>query len=161
MLATGHDKVQEWMTFPAITVSPTTSLRAAERLMKEYRIRHLPVLKDDKLVGILSSGDIRRASPSNTTSLSIWELQYLWDRVQVEEVMTRSVVAIRADAPVHDAVCLMLEHRFSSLPVLGSDGRLIGMLTETDLFHLLVQLFEGGIDSFAASTSDIQTAETS
>jgi acetoin utilization protein AcuB len=136
-------KVRDCMTCPAITIPAAASLRDAEKLMKEYNIRHLPVLKGDKLAGILSSGDLRRARPSDAVSLSIWEINYLWDQLKVEAAMTRQVVTVRDDVPVVDAIRLMLEHRFSSLPVVNADGKPAGMLTEVDIFRLVIQVSEG------------------
>jgi len=131
-------KVQDWMNYHVITISATASLRVAEALMKEYNIRHLPVVKGDKLVGILSSGDIRRAQPSDATSLSIWELHYLWDQLIVDGAMTHRAITTTADTPVIDAVRLMLNHRFNCLPVINSNDQLSGILTEVDVFRLLI-----------------------
>jgi CBS domain-containing protein len=130
------------MTSPAVTVSVDESLRVATELLKEYNIRHLPVLKGSKLVGILSSGDIRRASPSDATSLSYWELTYLWDKLTVEQTMSQPVKTVKADTPMVEAVRLMFEHRFSSLPVVDSANHLVGILTETDIFRLFIQMTE-------------------
>jgi acetoin utilization protein AcuB len=128
--------------------------------MKEYNIRHLPVVKNNKLVGILSSGDIRRASPSYATSLSVWELQYLWERIRVENVMTQRVITVGPDVTVIAAVRLMLENRFNSLPVVVASGQVVGMLTEVDIFHLLIQESENMSKSLANSQSEIQVAAT-
>jgi acetoin utilization protein AcuB len=138
-------KVQDCMTSPAITISATASLRDAEELMKEYNVRHLPVVKNGKLTGILSSGDIRRARPSDAVSLSIWEINYLWDRLTVESAMTRHVVTVTADTPVMEAVRLMLENRFNSLPVVDSGGHPAGIMTEVDVFRLVLQTAENKV----------------
>jgi CBS domain-containing protein len=132
-------KVQDCMTAPAVTISATASLRDAEQVMKEYSIRHLPVVRDGKLVGILSSGDLRRASPSDAVSLSIWEINYLWDRLKVESAMTTHVFTVAPDTPVVEAVRLMLEHRFNSLPVIDAARHPVGILTEVDVFRLIIQ----------------------
>jgi acetoin utilization protein AcuB len=136
-------RVQSCMTSPAITSFATVSIGLAQSLMDEYNIRHLPVVDDSNgLIGILSSGDIRRASPSDATSLSVWEIRYLWDKLTVENVMTRRVVTISPDAPIVNAVRLMLDNRFNSLPVVEATGRLVGILTEVDLYRLIVELSE-------------------
>jgi acetoin utilization protein AcuB len=132
-------KVQDCMTAPALTIPAKASLRDAGQVMKEYNIRHLPVVQDGKLVGILSSGDLRRANPSDAVSLSIWEINYLWDQLKVESAMTRHVITVKPETPVIEAVQLMLEHRFNSLPVVDDTGAPIGMLTEVDVFRLVIK----------------------
>jgi CBS domain-containing protein len=144
-------KVQHGMTAPAITIAAKASLRDAGQVMKEYNIRHLVVVRDGKLAGILSSGDLRRASPSDAVSLSIWEINYLWDRLTVESAMTGHVVTVKPETPMIEAVRLMLEHRFNSLPVVDDDGAPIGMLTEVDVFRLLIQSVEDSVKLVAAS----------
>ena len=155
-----HTKVQDCMTYPAITISNIASLAAADKLMKEYNIRHLPVVKADKLVGILSSGDIRRASPSDATTLSVWELRYLWERVKIEEAMTRQAITVRPDTPVIEAVSVMLERRFNCLPVIDSAEHPVGILTEVDIFRLLIQQSEEMSKSLATAPSEIRFAAT-
>ncbi|MEO8391919.1 MAG: CBS domain-containing protein [Chloroflexota bacterium] len=135
-------KVQDCMTHPAMTVAPNTSIRFAQQLMHNNYFRHLPVVKDHHLVGILSSGDIRRASPSDATSLSIWEMHSLWERVKVEQVMSRQVITVKPDTSILEAVCLMVEHGFNSLPVVEDSGQLVGILTEIDVFRLLMRAAE-------------------
>src|SRR5690349_1345848 len=121
-------QIQDCMTHPAITVMPNMSLRAAQQLMRDCHIRHLPVVKDKRLVGILSSGDIRRAMPSDATSLSIWEIRALWDQVTIEEAMTCYIETVKPEAALLEAVRLMSEHRFNSLPVVDDLGQLVGIL---------------------------------
>ena len=131
--------VQECMTHPAITVSPTMSVRLAQQLMHNYHIRHLPVVDGNQLVGILSSGDVRRASPSNATSLSVWEMRYLWDKIKIESVMSRYVVTAKPEMSMLEAVRVMHEHRFNCLPVVDAKGQLLGILTEVDVYALVMR----------------------
>jgi acetoin utilization protein AcuB len=138
-------KVQDGMTAPAITSAAKASLRDAGQVMKEYNIRHLVVVREGKLAGILSSGDLRRASPSDAVSLSSWEINYLWDRLTVESAMTGQVVTIKPETSMIEAVRLMLEHRFNSLPVVDDHGAPIGMLTEVDVFRLLIKPVEDSV----------------
>jgi CBS domain-containing protein len=130
--------VREWMTTPVISVAPTAPIRAAYNLMKDTGIRHLPVLSKDELVGILSIGDVREASPSDATTLSVWEMNYLWDKLTVERVMTTKVLTVNLNEPLVNAVRLMLEHKFSSLPVVDENQHLVGILTESDVFRLVI-----------------------
>jgi CBS domain-containing protein len=132
-------KVKDYMTGSVIFVSPTTPVRVAHQLMRDNRIRHLPVVQEDKLVGILSSGDIRRVLPSSATSLTVWEIHALWDKVTVAQGMTRYVLTVQPETAILEAVRLMVENRFNSLPVVDNAGKLIGILTEVDVFKLLLQ----------------------
>ncbi len=152
-------QVQQCMTHPAMTVTPNISVRVAHQLMRDYHIRHLPVVQDNRLVGILSSGDIRRAMPSSATSLSVWEIHALWDKVTVESTMSQSLITVKPETPILEAVGLMYGHRFNSLPVLDDNERLIGILTEVDVYLLLLQSAEGSRgDSTAKHDIDDQVA---
>jgi len=131
--------VREWMTSPVISISPHTLISSAHQAMKEYGIRRLPVVEDGRLVGIITIGDVREASPSDATTLSIWELNYLWSQLTVANVMTRQVITIKPENPILDAAELMLEHKISGLPVLDANDKLVGMLTESDIFRMLVK----------------------
>lgn len=131
--------VREWMTSPALTISPSASISNAHQIMKEHGIRRLPVVEDERLVGIITIGDVREASPSDATTLSIWELNYLWAQLTVEKVMSHNVVTIEADKPIIDAAELMLDMKISGLPVVDNAGKLMGMLTESDVFRMLVK----------------------
>lgn len=130
--------VREWMTSPVVTVSPLTLISHAHQKMKEYGIRRLPVIEGGKLVGIITLGDIREASPSDATSLSIWELNYLWSQLTVEKVMTRKVMSVGPDVSIIDAAEMMMRNKVSGLPVIDDQGQLVGMVTESDIFKMLI-----------------------
>jgi CBS domain-containing protein len=131
--------VNEWMTTPVISVTPATAISTAHQMMKEKGIRRVPVVEDERLVGIVTIGDVREASPSDATTLSIWELNYLWAQLTIERVMTRKVVTVRPDVCILDAAQLMLDHKVSGLPVVDEQGKLVGILTESDIFRMLVK----------------------
>jgi acetoin utilization protein AcuB len=129
--------VQDWMTHDPITIDPQTTLPEASRLMKECSIRRLPVVDNGRLVGIVTLGDLREASPSQATSLSIYELNYLLSRLTVGEIMTREPISIAPDTSIEAAARLMLEHKIGSLPVVDAN-KVVGIITESDIFRLLV-----------------------
>ena len=134
-------KVRELMTGAPITVSPNTSVLDARRLMLKERIRHLLVTDDRRLVGIITDRDIRLNLPSQATSLSMWEVNYLLAKLTVGQVMTKSVIIIGPDREARAAAQLMLEHKVGALPVL--DGEiLIGILTETDILRAFARVPE-------------------
>jgi CBS domain-containing protein len=129
--------VADWMSTPPIMVAPTLSLSAAQRLMEQREVRRLPVVRDDRIVGIVTWGDLRAAQPSAATTLSVYEWRALLDQVPVDQCMTRDPVTITPGAPILEAAQLMLAHRIGGLPVLA-DGRVVGVITESDLFRLLI-----------------------
>ena len=131
--------VKEWMSSPVISVEPETTISKAHQLMKEKGIRRLPVVEKGRLVGIITIGDIREASPSDATTLSIWELNYLWAQLTVEKVMTRKALTVKSDSSMIDAAQIMLENKVSGLPVMDAGGMLVGILTESDIFRMLVK----------------------
>lgn len=132
--------VKERMTRNPVVVAPDVSVPQALRRMHEARIRRLPVVDDGgHLVGIVSDKDLLRASPSPATSLSVWEIAYLLDEIKVRSVMTGKVITVTEDTPLEDAARIMADSKIGGLPVLA-DGRLVGIITETDLFRVFVEL---------------------
>jgi acetoin utilization protein AcuB len=134
MTPCGTRCVRDLMVSCPFTVAPQTTVTEARALMRQQRIRHLPVLDHERLVGIITDRDIRLVLPSPATSLSTWELHYLLATLTVSEVMTRFVVAVTSTCPLTDAVDLMLRHKIGALPVL-EHRRLIGILTQTDILR--------------------------
>jgi CBS domain-containing protein len=132
-------KVRDWMTAPVISVSPSTPISNAHQIMKRYGIRRLPVVENDQLVGIITIGDVREASPSDATTLSIWELNYLWAQLTVEKIMSRKLITVKPDTSIIDAAQAMLDYKVSGLPVVDDNEKLVGILTESDIFRMLVK----------------------
>lgn len=127
--------VQDVMQAELITITPETALPEALRLVQRRGVRHLPVVENGNLVGIVSDRDLKRAMPSAATSLSAQELNYLLDRVTVGEFMTRGVITIAPMFPVEEAARLMVTEKISALPV-TEGGKLVGIVTETDVLRL-------------------------
>ena len=130
--------VRDWMTPDPISISPKVTLPEAHRIMRDNKIRRLLVVDRANVVGIITKGDVREAGPSDATSLSIFELNYLLAQLTVDKVMTRNPVTISADATVFDAAQLMLENKIGGLPVMEK-GQLVGIITESDIFREMVQ----------------------
>jgi acetoin utilization protein AcuB len=136
--------VRDVMQTNVITASPQTTLPDALKLVARRRVRHLPVVDDDgDLIGILSDRDLKRAMASPATSLEAHELLFLLDRLRVEEIMTRTVVTIGPTSPVEEAARLMLQDKIGALPVLD-EGKLVGIVTETDVLGLFVDALGAG-----------------
>lgn len=127
-------RISEWMTPAPITVAPATPITKAQDLMLYRRIRHLPVVEGERLVGIITDRDVRTVLPSPTTSFSVGEIRFLLDKLKVSEVMTRSVITVAPEEPLAEAVRLLVENKICGLPVV-EHGRLIGIITEVDLLR--------------------------
>ena len=133
------DMVRDWMTPDPVVIRPDTVLPEAHRLMMEYSIRRLPVVEGGRLVGIVTLGDVRGAEPSGATSLSIWEVNYLVSRLRIEEIMTPRPFTISEDATLGEAAQMMLKYKVSGMPVVDEDGYVVGIITESDIFRMVVQ----------------------
>lgn len=129
--------IKDWMTKNVVVASPDTTLPEAHRLMTEMNIRRLPVVDGEKLVGIVTRGDIRGAEPSDATTLSIWELNYLLAKLKVSEIMTRKPITTNPEATIGVAAQLMLDNKVSGLPVVNDEGKVVGIITESDIFRLV------------------------
>lgn len=133
--------VKEWMTAQTVSIRDDATLPDAHELMREYNIRRLPVLDaNGMLVGIVSQTDVREAQPSDATSLSIYELNYLLAKLKIKSIMTTNPVTVSPDDSVANAAQIMLERKIGGLPVV-KDGQLIGMITESDIFRMVVKLY--------------------
>lgn len=133
--------VREWMTKDPLTAGPTTSIKIAWKLIQERRIRHLPVVDEGRLVGIVTDRDLRRVLPSPATSLEIHELHYLLDKITVSEVMTRDVITTTPFTAIPDAARTLLRNRIGALPVVEG-GVLVGILSQTDVLEALTSAAE-------------------
>ena len=130
--------VEDVMRRDVVTASPKTTLPAALALVQRRGIRHLPVVEDGSLVGIVSDRDLKRAMASSATSLERHELAYLLDRLTLAEFMTCAVMTVGPSFPVEEAARLMVAEKISGLPV-TEGGRLVGIVTETDVLDLFVR----------------------
>lgn len=133
-------QVRDWMTPQPYMISADASLADAREMMAEYGCRRLPVIDEDEiLIGIVSLGDLRQAAPSSVTSLSLFEISYFWAKLPVRSAMTPTPVTVEPQDSIQAACKLMLEHKISGLPVV-EERRVVGILTETDILHYLVEL---------------------
>lgn len=133
--------VRDWMSPNPVIIGPKVTLPEAQGVMKERRIRRLPVVDRGRLVGILTEGDLRGAESSAATTLSILEWHYLLGKLTVEKIMTWEPITLKPDATIRQAAQLMLAHKIGGLPVVEND-KLIGIITESDIFRVLVEQSE-------------------
>ncbi len=134
-------KVADVCTRPAVVVDPDVSAPQARKIMEEKKIRRLPVVDKGQLVGIVTLSDLLKAAPSPATSLSIWELNYLLDKVKVREIMTRDVITTTPDADLRTVAAQLAERKIGGMPVIDN-GEVVGIITESDVFRALVKLLD-------------------
>ena len=131
-------RVGDLMTAKPITVAPGTPMLEARQRMVEERIRHLIVVEDGRVTGIVTDRDIRLNLPSPATSLSVWEINFLLARLTVGNVMTSTVLVVEPDRPIAEAARIMIDHKIGALPVVD-DGQLVGILTESDFVRSMAR----------------------
>ena len=132
--------VKDWMSAPAITVDVTDSMFDATNIIKQKNIRMLPVMKNGKLVGIVTDRDLRKASASDATTLEIHELVFLISQIKTEDIMTKDPVTIPLDYSVEETAQELLKRKISGAPVVDQSGHVVGAITQTDLFKALISL---------------------
>ena len=138
--------VKQWMTADPQTVNSRTPVMEAMHLLREGGFRRLPVVQEGKLVGFVTDRDLKEATPSKASTLSVYELNYLLSKLTVRDIMETSVLTVAPDDPIEKAALLMEESKVSGLPVV-EDNRVVGILTITDLLGTFVDVLglrEGG-----------------
>lgn len=131
--------VGERMSQPVISLSPETPIHDALAMFKKEHIRRAPVVKDGKMVGIVTETDLLNASPSPVSTLSVWEMNYLLSKVTVKQVMSKKVLTVKRDTPIEEAARIMADNKLGGLPVVD-DNKVVGIITETDLFKVFLEL---------------------
>jgi acetoin utilization protein AcuB len=131
-------RVREFMTTNPVTVHPDTTLPATAELMKKGGFRRLPVVNhNNQVIGIVTDRDVKQAMPSDATSLSIWEINYLVTKIKVSEIMSHPVQFVLEDATLEYAAEQMLKYNIGGLPVMHGD-QLKGVITTTDVLRAFV-----------------------
>ncbi len=137
--------VRDWMSTEVTTITDEASVMKAGKIMREKKIRRLPVVdKDMRLIGIVTEWDIKTASPSAATTLDMYEITHLLTEIKVREVMTKKPVHLHPEDSVEKAALIMRNRKIGGLPVVDDTGKVLGMLTDTDVFHFLISIT--GID---------------
>lgn len=132
--------VKYWMRKDVPTIDVNASMQDAMVLMKEHRVALLPVLQKNELIGVVTDRDLKRASASDATSLDIHELVYLLSRIKVSDIMSRKPVAVAPDLTLEEAASILLKNNFSGAPVIDGDGKVIGLISNHELFQALISL---------------------
>jgi acetoin utilization putative/CBS domain protein len=131
--------VKDFMTRKVVYISPDTTIAHAADIMRDQKLHRLPVIENDKLVGLVTEGTIAEASPSKATSLSIYEMNYLLNKTKVKDVMIHDVVTISQYASLEDATYLMLKNKIGILPVVDNE-QVYGIITDRDIFKAFLEV---------------------
>jgi CBS domain-containing protein len=147
-------KIKYWMTKEPITVTPDTLAVEAQKILKDNRIRRLPVVEKGKLVGIVTLRNLIEAAPSSATTLSIHELNYLILKMKVKDVMKKEVIALSPEDSVSDAIVRGTRHEIGGFPVVDK-GKLVGIITESQISRAMMQLFGTDVKKEIISLADV------
>jgi len=132
--------VKDWMSKSAITIDENESMNDAIKLLKDHNIKMLPVMRKEKLVGIITDRDLKRASASDATTLEIHELLYLISKIKIKEIMTKTPITVPQDYTVEETAEVLLKHNISGVPVDDHYGDIVGVITKNDLFRIIISL---------------------
>ena len=149
-------QVQNWMNSDVVTVDENTSIIKISKILKKHNIRHLPVTRKSKLVGIITDRDVQEASPSKSTTLNVHELYHLLAETKAKDIMTPEPISIRPDQTMEVAAVKMLEHKIAGMPVVSEKGELLGIISQGDVFRVLISITginQGGVQ-FAFNLED-------
>ena len=136
-----NEFVKNWMTADPFSVDPSMHLTKADELMKETDIRRLPVVEDGKLIGIVTDGDIREAGPSDMSSLSQYDTNFLLSGLSVKDVMSKDPITVSPDDTIRVVAKKMLDNKIGGIPVL-EESKLVGIVTVSDIFKVVMNIFE-------------------
>lgn len=131
--------VRNRMTTEVITLNPDQTLLKAMSLIQQKRIRHLPVVQEGKVVGMVTERDVRRAGASDSSSLSVFELNYLMDQIKVSSFMSKKVITVSPDEPIEAAAKLIYDHKIGALPVV-EENHLVGLITKSDILETFIEV---------------------
>jgi len=132
--------VKNWMSKNVITIDVNDTMQDAMKLLKEHGIRMLPVMKKNRLVGIVTDRDLKQASASDATTLEVHELLYLLTKINVKDIMTKDPITVSPDYTVEETAKVLLESKISGAPVVDDSGQIVGTITQADLFRVLISL---------------------
>ena len=134
--------VKDIMTRNVVTVNQNSTLLELKNLMYDHDLRRLPVVNDaGQVVGIVTNTDVSMASPTDASTLSRYEASYLLSRIKVKDVMTHSVKTVYDSAGLEDVADIMYHDRIHSVPVIDDNGNLCGIVTDTDVFRAMAEIF--------------------
>ncbi len=131
--------VKDRMTVNPVTIKDSAPVIEAGEIFRKNNFARLPVMHDEKLVGIITQDDLLKVSPSQATTLSVWELNYVLSKLLVKDAMTKNPITINPNVTLEEAALLMREKEVGALPVIEQD-KLVGIITESDIFDAFIDL---------------------
>lgn len=149
-------QIKNWMSKHIVSVAEDTPVIQVSKVMEDHRIRHLPVTRNGRLVGLIMDRDVKEALPSRSTSLSAQELYHLLSEVKARDVMQSDPITIEPEQTVEAAAVRMLEHRITAMPVVSREEELVGIISQGDVFRVLIAItgiYQGGVQ-FAVLLED-------
>ena len=132
-------RIRDIMSTNVVSVDEKTLVGDAKKIMEAHKIRRLPVMKKDKLVGLVTKHMLLEAAPSPATSLSIYEVHYLLSKMTVKDIMVKNPYTISPDMPVEEALQLGQEKGYGGFLVMEK-GRLVGVVTESDIVRVMTRI---------------------
>ena len=132
--------VKNWMSKEVISIDVNDSMANATKKIKEHDIRMLTVMKQGKLVGVITDRDLKKASASNVNTLEIHELLYVLSKIKVGDIMTKVPITVPPDYTIGETADLLLENKISGVPVINNEGRISGVITQADIFRAIISL---------------------
>ena len=132
--------VRNWMTTKVVTIDADASMEKAIKAMKQNDVRMLPVLRQERLVGVVTDRDLKRASASEATTLEVHELFYLISKIKVATIMSAPAISVPPDLTVEETAEVLLRHHISGAPVVEADGRIVGLITQSEINKLIIAL---------------------
>ena len=130
--------VKNWMSKKVVTVHVNDTMQDAVKLLREHGIRMLPVMEHGELVGIVTDRDMKRASASDATTLDVHELIHLVSTIKIKHIMTKNPITVPFDFTVEETAEVLLKNKISGVPVLNHNKEIVGTITQTDLFKVLI-----------------------
>ncbi|MGC8658411.1 MAG: CBS and ACT domain-containing protein, partial [Desulfomonilaceae bacterium] len=132
--------VKDWMSINVVTVNASDSMQHAINMLMENDISMMPVMEEGQLVGVVTDRDLKRASPSDAVMLDIQRILYLLSKLEVGAVMSRYPITLSFDLTVEEAAEILLKNKISGAPVLDGSGKIVGIITKSDLFRAMISL---------------------
>lgn len=134
--------VRDIMTSNVVTLFEEDNLAGIESMMERFRFRHLPVVDEGKLVGLVTHRNVLRAAASSFEVGAAMKTQRMFESLFVRDVMERGIVTVNPDTPILDAGRLLWNNKMSCLPVVDDAGKLVGIVTEADFVKLSLAMLE-------------------
>jgi len=134
--------VKDLMRREVTTIEADSSMLEATDLCRQHELSLLPVMKKGRLIGVLTDGDLKRASASEAISLNKWELQYLLTKIKVSQIMNPKPITVNSESTLAETAALFLKNKIDSAPVVDRQGRIVGLIGKKEIFKLVTLMVD-------------------